>query len=160
MVIGVYRKLHPAINKSIYAPGYDTPVFTLGHLTFGIVICRDSTYTEPARIMATKGATVLFVPTNNGLPPSKAGMDVVEHARQTDIARATENNLSVIRADVAGRANGLVSYGSSGIVDRRRTVLQSAMPLEAALLVAEIGIPNPSDRMAFAYKDASGPRKG
>jgi predicted amidohydrolase len=41
------------------------PVFTIEDLTFGILICRDSTYSERARIMAAQGATVLFVPTNN-----------------------------------------------------------------------------------------------
>src|SRR5437879_5616542 len=30
---GIYRKLHPAINKSIYQPGNVTPVFTIGELT-------------------------------------------------------------------------------------------------------------------------------
>ncbi len=76
-VTGVYRKLHPAINRSIYE-------------------------------------------------------------RQTDIARAKENRVSVIRADVTGRANGLVSHGSSGIVDRDGTVLQTAKQFEAGLVVAEI----------------------
>ena len=51
---------------------------------------------------------------------------------------ATENNVSVIRADVAGRVDGLVSLGSSGIVDRHGTVLESAKQLEAGLVVAEI----------------------
>jgi predicted amidohydrolase len=138
LVIGLYRKLHPAINRSIYGSGHDTPVFKAGDLTFGVLICRDSTYSEPARVMADRGATALFVPTNNGLPPTKGGIDIVGHARETDIARAKGNGVSVIRADVAGRADGLVSYGSSGIVDRDGTVLQTAKPLEVGLVVAEI----------------------
>ena len=138
VVLGVYRKLHPAINRSVYEAGHDTPVFTAGDLTFGIVICRDSTYHEPARIMAERGATVLFVPTNNGLPPAKGGVEIVEHARETDIARARENRVAVIRADVAGRVEGLVSYGSSGIVGREGAVLRTATQLEAGLIVAEI----------------------
>ena len=138
VVIGVYRKLHPAINRSIYEPGQATTVFTVGELRFGILICRDSTFPESARIMADRGATALFVPTNNGMPPTKGGADLVEQARETDVARATENSVSVIRADVAGRADGLVSYGSSGIVDRRVIILQTAKPLEVGLIVAEI----------------------
>jgi predicted amidohydrolase len=139
MVIGLYRKLHPAINKSIYESGYETPVFTVGDLTFGILICRDSTHREPAGIMADRGATALFIPTNNGLPPGKGGGEVVEQARETDIARAKENGVSVVRADVAGRADGLESYGASGIVDRDGTVLRATKPLEIGLIVAEIG---------------------
>src|SRR5262249_10145442 len=46
-VAGIYRKLHPAINKSIYEAGNEMPVFTVGDLTFGIVICLDSNYHEP-----------------------------------------------------------------------------------------------------------------
>lgn len=137
-VIGLYRKLHPAINKSIYASGSETPVFTVGDLTFGIVICRDSTFREPARVMADRGATALFIPTNNALLPMKGGVDIVEHARETDIGLARENNVSVIRADVAGRANGLVSYGSSGIVDRHGIMLRAAKQLEVDFVVAEI----------------------
>jgi predicted amidohydrolase len=138
VVIGLYRKRHPAINRSIYASGHDTPVFTVGDLTFGIVICRDSTYRDPARAMADRGATALFVPTNNGLPPLKGGAEIVDHALETDIGLATENQASVIRADVAGRVDGLVSLGSSGIVDRHGTVLQTAKQLEVGLVIAEI----------------------
>jgi predicted amidohydrolase len=137
-VVGLYRKLHPAINTSIYEPGHATPVFTVDELTFGIVICRDSTYREPARVMAERGITVLFVPTNNGLPPAKGGVEIVAQARHTDIALAKDNRVSVIRADVAGRAGGLMSYGSSGIVDRHGSGLNVAKQFEAELLVAEI----------------------
>lgn len=135
-VAGVYRKLYPALRHSVYQAGNQTPVFRVGELTFGIVICNDSNYPEPASIMAAKGATALFVPTNNGLPPAKA--NVVASARNADIARAVENRISVIRADVAGRAADLWSYGSSGFVDRDGNVLQSAQQFTEELLVTEL----------------------
>lgn len=137
-VVGIYRKLYPAINRSVYEAGNRMPVFTVGGLTFGIIICNDSNYYEPARIMASQGATALFVPTNTGLPPTKAGPELVAEARNVDIARAIENSVSVIRADVAGRTESLVSYGSSGIVDRDGMVLQSARQLGADFIVADI----------------------
>ncbi|MDQ3686161.1 MAG: carbon-nitrogen hydrolase family protein [Acidobacteriota bacterium] len=137
-VAGIYRKLYPAINKSIYEAGDKMPVFTVNGLTFGIVICNDSNYYEPARVMASKGAAALFVPTNNGLPPAKAGPELVAETRNCDIARAIENSVSVIRADVAGRTGRLVSYGSSGIVDPDGMVLQWARQLGPDLVVAEI----------------------
>jgi predicted amidohydrolase len=135
-VIGLYRKLYPAINRSIYYAGDQMPVFQVGDLTFGILICNDSNYIEPARILASKGATALFIPTNNGLPPDKA--DVAAHARNIDIARAIENSVTVIRADVAGRTDSRVSYGSSGIVDSEGLVLQSARRLNEDLIVADL----------------------
>jgi predicted amidohydrolase len=135
-VAGLYRKLHPAIHKSIYEAGDQIPVFQVGDLTFGIVICNDSNDPEPARIMASQGATALFIPTNNGLPPEKA--DVAGRARKADVALAIGNRVAVIRADVAGHAEGRVSYGSSEIIDSDGTVLQSAQRLSEDLIVAEL----------------------
>jgi predicted amidohydrolase len=137
-VVGVYRKLHPAINTSVYQAGDRMPVFTVGDLTFGIVICLDSTYDEPARIMAAQGAAALFVPTNTGMPPAKGGPELIAEARNGDVARAIENSVAVVRADVAGRTGKLVSYGSSGIVDCHGTVLASAKRLDADVIVADI----------------------
>jgi predicted amidohydrolase len=137
-IAGRYRKLHPAINRSVYTAGHETPVFTVGALTFGVVICRDSSFPEPARAMASRGAAALFVPTNNGLPPTKGGPEIVDMARRDDVARAVENSVAVIRADVAGRSEGLVAYGSSAIVGRDGAVLRSAPLLEPDLIVADV----------------------
>lgn len=138
-VAGVYRKLYPALNSSVYEAGAEMPVFTVGGLTFGVIICNDSNYYEPARVMASKGAAALFVPTNNGLPAAKAGADLAAQARNCDIARAVENSVYVIRADVAGRTESMVSYGSSGIVDADGVALRTARPLGPDLIVADIG---------------------
>jgi 5-aminopentanamidase len=137
-VVGIYRKLHPAINKSVYEAGDKMPVFTINDLTFGIIICNDSNYKEPAGIMAAQGATALFVPANNGLPLTKRGPELVAAARNADITRAIENRVYVIRADVAGRTDSLVSYGSSGIVDPDGRVLRSAQQLVPDIVVADI----------------------
>jgi predicted amidohydrolase len=137
-VVGIYRKLYPAINRSVYEAGCKVPVFQAGELTLGIVICNDSNYFEPARLMAARGATALFVPTNNGLPPTRAHAGLVTQSRNVDIARAVENSMWVIRADVAGRTDELLSYGSSGIVDPDGMIVQSARQLNEDLIVAEI----------------------
>jgi predicted amidohydrolase len=148
-VLGVYRKLHPAINRSVYERGSELPVFTVDGLTFGILICRDSTYSEPAIAMATRGATVLFVPTNNGLPPARGGVEIVAQARETDIGRAREHAISVVRADVTGRVDGLVSHGSSGIVNYDGTVLRTARPFDVDLIVADIEASSTSVRSSM-----------
>jgi predicted amidohydrolase len=137
-VVGLYRKLHPAINQSVYEAGCEVPVFRVGTLKSGIVICNDSNYSEPARGIAAQGATALFVPTNNGLAPARACADLVAEARSVDITTAVENSLWVVRADVAGRNGELVSYGSSGIVDSGGMVVQTARELSEDLVVAEI----------------------
>jgi predicted amidohydrolase len=139
-VVGVYRKHHPAIHRSVYSAGGGSPVFTIGELTFGIVICRDSCFDEPVCTMIKRGATAIFLPTNNALPPAKGGSRLVDEANTTDAARARTDGVFVIRADVAGRDGPLISYGSSGIVDPDGRVLQSARSLEPGLLVAEVGV--------------------
>ena len=137
-VSGLYRKHHPAIRRSVYAAGSQTPVFRVGELTFGILICCDSNYPEPARLMAAQGATVLFVPTNNGLPNGRSYPELVAEARKADIARAVENRIWVIRADVAGENGELMSYGSSGIVDPDGRAVKQARLESADMLVTDI----------------------
>jgi predicted amidohydrolase len=139
-VVGIYRKRHPAINRSVYEPGTTAPVFTIGGLRFGIVICNDSNFDEPAQLIGAQGAKALFVPTNNALPPHQGGADLVAEARRVDIATATARRMWVVRADVAGRCGGLASHGSSAIVSPGGTVVQCARTLMEDLIVAEIGI--------------------
>jgi predicted amidohydrolase len=137
-VVGIYRKLHPAIRRSVYAAGSEVPVFRVQDLTFGIVICNDSNYSEPARLVAAQGATALFVPTNTALPANRRGEEVVVQARKCDIARATENRIWVIRADVAGDLGDLISYGSSEVVSPEGVVVRSLPPMTQDLIIADI----------------------
>lgn len=138
-VAGVYRKRFPAINQSVYEAGCDLPVFRIEGLTFGIIICNDSNYPELARSLAARGATVLFVLTNNGLPLDRKHVDVADAARTIDIATAVENGLWVVRADVAGGTSRLLSHGSSAIVDPKGTVVRFAPKMTEDLIAAEIG---------------------
>lgn len=143
-IVGVYRKQHPAINRSVYDAGTTAPVFTVGALTFGIVICRDSTFRDLARTMALGGAAVLFVPTNNGLPHDRAHAELVAAARADSVARAVENRMWVVRADVCGRTPALESRGSTAIVDGDGVILRATQPFESGLIVADLDDGHPS----------------
>ena len=137
-VVGLYRKIHPAIRRSVYAAGSETPVFRVGELTFGVVICNDSNDAELGRLMTAQGATVLFIPTNNSLPNERACSKLNAAARDADIALAVANRVWVIRADVSGRNGKLTSYGSSEIVDPGGNVIRQARLNSSDMLVAEI----------------------
>ena len=63
--------------------------------------------------------------------------ELVSQARNVDIALARDNSVSVIRADVSGRADDLTSYGSSAIVTRRWNRASGSAALTETLLVAE-----------------------
>ena len=135
-VIGISRKRHPAIRRSVYSAGDQSPIFTVGALSFGIMICNDSNYPELASDMVARGASAIFLPSNNGLPPEKA--DVVARSRAVDIARARDDKVTIVRADVAGRTAARVSFGSSAIVDARGTVLGAGKALSEDILIAQI----------------------
>lgn len=137
-IAGIYRKRHPAINRSVYEPGADTPVFTIESLTFGIIICNDSNHPELASDIAARGALALFVPSNNGLPPEKAYSELVSDTRRIDAVLATRHRMWVIRADVAGSAAGLVSDGSSGIVSPDGQLVAAGGCRTNDLLIADI----------------------
>ena len=92
--------------------------------------------------MAARGATALFVPSNNALPPGKGGTGLVTETRKVDVATAIANEMWIVRADVAGSAAGLTSHGSSAIVDPHGTVVQTARAssedvIAAAIVVAD-----------------------
>jgi predicted amidohydrolase len=135
-IVSIYRKRYPAIRKSVYSAGDQSPVFTIGALSFGIMICNDSNYPELAAGMAARGARAIFLPSNNGLRPEKA--DVVALSRAVDIARARDNNVMIVRADVAGCTADRVSFGSSAIVDSSGKVLRTGHALSEDILVAEV----------------------
>ena len=141
-VAGVYRKRHPAIRTSVYSAGDRSPVLSIGALSFGIMICNDSNHPALAADMAARGASVIFVPSNNSLPSERA--DVVAMSRAVDIARARDNAVMIVRADVAGRIADRVSFGSSAIVDARGTVLRAGEAMREDILVAEVSNPLPS----------------
>ena len=138
VVMGIYRKRHPALRRSIYAAGDEAGVFTVGDVVLGILICNDSNYPELARHAAARGATLLVVPTNNALPPERA--DVVADARRVDTACAIHHRIAVVRADVTGRTDGLVSYGSTGITASDGSLVQTAHALTAEVVVADLRV--------------------
>lgn len=65
-IIAKYSKTHFAqgytINPTCYIPGNEYPVFHTPFGKVGILICYDRQLPEPARILAVKGAQVLFLP--------------------------------------------------------------------------------------------------
>jgi predicted amidohydrolase len=137
---GVYRKRHPAIRRSVYSAGGDSPVFQASGVQFGVLICYDSTFPDLAVDLASRGAQVLFIPTNNALPESKAPTELVAEARACDVALATGNGCWVVRADVAGVAGGLRSDGSSAITSPAGKTVSTARALVEDLLVVETGL--------------------
>jgi len=135
-IAGIYRKMHPAIRRSVYTAGDELPVFTIDGFAFGILICNDSNFPELAADLASRGAAAIFIPTNNALPHDRK--EVTADALRVDVGIASDNNVWVVRSDVAGRTDSLVAYGSSCIVAPGGKVLKSAKRGCEDLLIVEV----------------------
>ena len=93
-LLGRYSKAMPIYRY--FVPGREFPVFEKKGLTFGVIICADGGYIEPARILALKGARLIFAPHFNFVS------DPVKHyqmVRNDHIARAVENGVYFLRAN-------------------------------------------------------------
>jgi omega-amidase len=64
-VIGTYRKMHlfsPQKEDSVYAPGKDITIFSVGDMEFGMAICYDLRFSSLFHIYAAAGVDGVIVP--------------------------------------------------------------------------------------------------
>ncbi|OWK46876.1 carbon-nitrogen hydrolase family protein [Fimbriiglobus ruber] len=126
-VLGTYSKC--TAYMPFHKQGRTFPVFERAGVRFGVVICSDGGYIEPARILATKGAKLILAPHYNYI--GAAGL--LGHfttVRADHTARAVENGIHFVRANsvTVGKETGItrsegVGYGDSYIIDPHGEVL-------------------------------------
>ncbi|MBS0654738.1 MAG: carbon-nitrogen hydrolase family protein, partial [Verrucomicrobia bacterium] len=95
-LLGVQRKHY--LYHNYVTPGTSFTAFTSKGVTFGVILCLDANYFEPARLLALQGATILFSPMCNRVPlnhPYATRPSYYSHF----VARAFENRCWLITAD-------------------------------------------------------------
>lgn len=120
-LLGTYSKCFA--YQPFHKQGREFPVFERDGVKFGVVICADGGYIEPSRILALKGARIIFSPHFNYI--SKEGLiGHFQHVRADHTARAVENCVYFVRGNnvVSGKDPAItrydgVGYGDSYIVD-------------------------------------------
>ena len=120
-LLGHYSKC--SAYQKFHKQGREFPVFDHKGLKFGIVICSDGGYIEPARLLALQGAKVIFSPHFNYIDPQGL-IGHFMHVRADHVARAVENvvyfvrgnNVSLGKEECITGYDG-VGYGDSYIVD-------------------------------------------
>jgi predicted amidohydrolase len=127
-LLGRYSKAMPIFRY--FEPGREFPVFTKKGLTFGLIICADGGFIEPARILTLKGARLIFAPHYNFVG------DPIQHyimVRNDHVARAVENGVYFLRGNniVLGRKlQGMqgdgFGYGDSYLLDPNGQVVAAA----------------------------------
>lgn len=111
-IAGTYRKVHvpdiPLWEEKFYFSAGDQgfPVFHTRHGTIGIQISWDNLYPECSRILALKGADVIFAPTACAFKS--------QHLWQTVVtANAIANAVFIMRVNRAGSEESQDFYGMS-----------------------------------------------
>ena len=98
--LGKYRKINA---EGVFAPGTEAPVFETAHGRIGIYICADIRKPEISRLLALRGATILFQPTYYFLRKKQVSQREVhrfcEGKFTSQRARAMENGLPLVVAN-------------------------------------------------------------
>jgi len=148
-ILGKYRKSHipdgPGyLEKYYFNPG--NTGFKVWETKFGkigIGICWDQWFPEAARIMALKGAEILFYPTAIGdelmskYDSSSAWQRVMQgHAAANIVPVVASNRIG--SETVKDQTNGF--YGKSFICDRTGNIISEASKDKEEIIIAEIDI--------------------
>jgi predicted amidohydrolase len=119
-ILGSYSKC--SAYMKFHKQGREFPVFERAGVKFGVIICSDGGYIEPARILALKGVRIIFAPHFNYIA-AKGLIGHFQKVRADHTARAVENDVWFVRGNnvVLDRDPGLsfdgVGYGDSYVID-------------------------------------------
>jgi N-carbamoylputrescine amidase len=136
-VLGVYRKIHlpdlPHYRERFYFSSGNTgfPVFETTHGKIGIQICWDNLFPEGARILALKGAEIIFAPT-------AAALDTHNLWERAIAANAFANNAFIFRVNRVGREDQLSFYGRSCCINPWGETVSEIAGSKEAIVLADI----------------------
>ncbi len=141
-LLGKYSKCSAYMR--FHKQGREFPVFEHKGLKFGVIICSDGGYIEPARLLALQGAKVIFAPHFNYI--GKEGL--IGHfmkVRADHTARAVENtvyfvrgnNVSIGKEECITNSDG-VGYGDSYIMDPHGEIVVRSRRHQEDMIFADI----------------------
>lgn len=137
--IGVYRKMHvpnlPLYREQFYfSPGSSGfPVFETSHGKIGVQICWDNLFSEGARILALKGAEIIFAPT-------AASINTHSLWERAIMANAFANNLFIFRINRVGQEEDISFYGRSFCADPWGEMASELAGGKEAIVIADIDL--------------------
>jgi predicted amidohydrolase len=142
-LLGTYSKCFAYLP--FHKQGRDFPVFEHKGVKFGVVICADGGYVEPARILALKGARVIFTPHFNHIG-AKHLIDHFQTVRSDHVARAVENHVYFVRGNnvVLGKDDSIqydgVGYGHSHVVDPHGEIVVRSWRHREDFIAADVDV--------------------
>lgn len=135
-IIGKYRKTHLSVDDrdvtiakevDVFLAGNDLPVFDMPLGKLGIMICKDGDYPEVSRVLAVKGAEIIFWMTNRWGVIHNNCMHYAFH-----------NKIGLV---VCNRAKGYADGGGSAIFDFDGKLISRANQQET-IIYAELDMDN------------------
>ena len=129
-LIGNHRKVYLWVEEQgKFRPGEGFRVYDTRLGKIGLLICYEMEYPEPARILALKGAEMLF------LPAAYMGIHLMDRYLT---AIALQNLIDVIGVNTIGNKKN----GSSKVLDQLGNVVKEASRDKEELIMCEIDISN------------------
>ncbi len=138
-ILGTYRKLHvpnlPLYREQFYFSSGNSgfPVFATSQGKIGIQICWDNFFPEGSRILALKGAEIIFSPT-------AASLNTHALWERAITANAFANNLFIFRVNRVGQEEGISFYGRSFCADPWGEMASELAGGKEAIVIADINL--------------------
>lgn len=135
---GVYRKVHlaqiPLWEEEYYFSRGDVfPVFSTAYGKIGVQISWDNLYPEGTRILALKGAEIVFAPTSCAFK--------TQHIWQTAISgNAIANGLYIMRVNRVGSEDFQDFYGMSFCVNPEGEIVAGPAGIHDGIVLAEVDL--------------------
>lgn len=148
-ILGLYRKSHIPTGECYEEKFYFTPgdsgfkVFKSKFATIGVGICWDQWFVECARIMALKGAEILFYPTAIGSEPV-LDKDSRIHWQNVMCGHAAGNIMPVVASNRIGTEieddSSMTFYGHSFICNEEGTKVKEMDDKEEGFIIHEFDL--------------------
>jgi len=145
-VLGIYRKSHipdgPGYSEKFYFNPGDTGfvVFDTAFGRIGIGICWDQWFPECARVLALRGAELIFYPTAIGSEPQDATLISKDHWQICMQGHAAANLVPVIASNRVGVEDeedySITFYGASFIADNKGQKVAEMSQTETGVITA------------------------
>lgn len=151
-MVGLYRKMHIPDDPGYYEKYYFCPgdlgfrVFETRVGRIAVLICWDQWFPEAARLVALRGADIIFYPTAIGWSPGEKG-GIGESQREAWItiqrSHAVANGIYVASVNRVGHedidgAEGVEFWGSSFVADPQGVVVAQASVNRQEIVYADI----------------------
>lgn len=116
-IVGVYRKTHLFHHeRTFFEPGNQCPIFSIPQGNIGFLITYDMEFPEMPRILATKGANVIFVLCANMVPYQNYQNTFLQ-------SRAIENHVFTVATNKVGLDSDNIFFGESQVVNPEGKIL-------------------------------------